>query len=122
MKKATRYTIISFSILIFSCLVCSAEWYEGGNLHRATVKMWQDASYNNRLATSADWFVSITRSHNPALQQEMDNLSNNQYLSNLKKFSVQLEKCVSDIAVHYNNSEKIAEIASICYISLYVKK
>ena len=30
------------------------EWHQGGTLHRATVRTWREASYRDRLATSAD--------------------------------------------------------------------
>jgi len=34
-------------------------WYEGGNLHQATLEEWRLASYENRLATCADFCVSL---------------------------------------------------------------
>jgi len=35
------------------------EWYEGGTLHRATMREWHEASYENRLATSADFVAKL---------------------------------------------------------------
>lgn len=126
MKSIFIYIIASFFALIVSIPVYSSEWYEGGNLHQATVKTWRQSSYSNRLATAADWFVSITKSNNPNLKRKMDNLSTSEYLVALKQFAVQLEKCVSDTAslnskgsVFSKSGDKIAEIASICYISMY---
>jgi len=126
MKRIFIYIVVPFFALIISNVVYSSEWYEGGNLHQATVKTWRQSSYSNRLATAGDWFVSITKSHNPSLKRKLDTLSGTQYLSAIKKFAVQLEKCVSDTAslnskdrVVSNPNDKIAEIASICYISMY---
>ena len=34
------------------------KWYEGGNLHHATVKQWRLASNQNKLATCADFIAS----------------------------------------------------------------
>lgn len=34
------------------------KWYEGGTLHRATMREWRSATYANKLATAAD-FVSV---------------------------------------------------------------
>ena len=126
MKRIFIYIVVTFFALIISNVVYSSEWYEGGNLHQATVKTWRQSSYSNRLATAGDWFVSITKSHNPSLKRKLDTLSATQYHSALKKFAVQLEKCVSDTAslnskdrVVFNPNDKIAEIASICYISMY---
>ena len=65
--------------------VYSGEWYEGGTLHKATVQEWQQATYENRLATSGDWFVSITKAHNPELKKKLDALPTSQYLSALKE-------------------------------------
>lgn len=118
--------IATFFALIVSDPVYSSEWYERGNLHQATVKTWKQSNYSNRLATAADWFVSITKSLNPSLERKMGNLSTSEYLITLKQFAIQLEKCVSDTAslnsknkTFFKSDDKIAEIASICYISMY---
>ena len=105
-----------------STSVYSGEWYEGGTLHKATVQEWQQATYENRLATSGDWFVSITKAHNPELKKKLDALPTSQYLSALKEFAIQLEKCVSDIVNDKKiakSSERVAEYASMCYITMY---
>lgn len=36
----------------------STQWFQGGNLHSATVGQWEKASYQNKLATAADWLVA----------------------------------------------------------------
>ncbi|MHA1336274.1 MAG: hypothetical protein ACTSPW_11090 [Promethearchaeota archaeon] len=36
----------------------SKQWYQGGNLHKATVAQWKGATYQNKLATAADWLVA----------------------------------------------------------------
>jgi len=96
------------------------KWYEGGDLHRATVGQWRQASYRNRLATSADWFVNITKSHNPVLQKELKRLSLDEYLSALKTAATQLEACISGRVskMKYPNI-KAATIATFCYKSFY---
>jgi hypothetical protein len=123
-----RATFSFLCILLFTIpqLTFAGEWYEGGTLHTATVSKWNQSSYKNRLATSADWFVSITKKHNLSLQWKLDHLSNSQHLSSLKAFSAQLEKCISDIAniklrkkQALKSKDKIAEVASLCYLSMY---
>ncbi len=102
--------------------VYSGEWYEGGTLHKATVQEWQQATYKNRLATSADWFFSITKAHNPELQRKLDKLNYEQWLATVKECSKQLEICVSDIVNDKKiakSSERVAEYASMCYITMY---
>jgi len=36
----------------------SKQWYEGGNLHGATFAQWRGATYQNKLATAADWLAA----------------------------------------------------------------
>lgn len=36
----------------------STPWYVGGTLHQATVSEWVDATYENKMATAADWAVA----------------------------------------------------------------
>jgi hypothetical protein len=129
-NMAKKFEKVCLVMVLLMCLFInpaySSEWYEGGNLHKATVKTWSQSSYSNRLATSADWFISITKSHNPNLKNKLDNLSTSEYLATLKQFSIQLEKCISDtVSIKSKDSnfaksdDQIAEIASLCYISLY---
>ena len=37
----------------------SKKWYQGGNLHNATYAQWKGATYQNKLATAADWLAAI---------------------------------------------------------------
>ena len=84
--------------LFVSTPVYSGEWHEGGTLHSATVQEWQQATDQNRLATSGDWFVGFTKANNPKLKKKLDALPTTQYLLALKIYAIELEKCVSDIA------------------------
>jgi hypothetical protein len=36
----------------------SKQWFQGGNLHNATVAQWKSATYRNKLATAADWLAA----------------------------------------------------------------
>lgn len=116
-------SLSSVFVLLVTLSGNAAEWYEGGNLHKATVRMWRVASYDNRLATSADWFTGITRNENPALQKKLDNLNKDQWFLTLKECSKQLEICVSELAEEeklFGPSGKVAEIAALCYIDMYI--
>ena len=123
-----RATISLLFVLLFTIpqFASAGHWYEGGTLQSANVSKWNQSSYENRLATSADWFVSITKQHNSSLQKKVNQLSGSQYLVTLKAFSAQLKKCVSDIAYiksgkkqALESNDKIAEVASMCFLSLY---
>jgi len=36
----------------------SAQWFQGGTLHNATVAQWKSGTYQNKLATSSDWLAA----------------------------------------------------------------
>ncbi len=36
----------------------SRQWFQGGNLHNATISEWKSATYQNKLATAADWLAT----------------------------------------------------------------
>ena len=37
----------------------AVQWHKGGTLHQATVREWKAATYENKLATAADWITDI---------------------------------------------------------------
>ena len=38
--------------------ITSKQWFRGGSLHNATAAQWKSATYQNKLATAADWLTS----------------------------------------------------------------
>ncbi|MHC4270484.1 MAG: hypothetical protein ACYSTS_18780 [Planctomycetota bacterium] len=80
--------------------------------------------YSNRWHTAGDWFTAVTRANNPELQRKLDKLNNDQWLAFVQECSKQLEKCVSEIASEERlrgTDSLVAEIASTCYISMYMR-
>ena len=116
MKTAKYLMLVLVVLLILACGGTSSptqntkpdtSWFEGGTLHKATVAQWRKATYQNRLATAAD-FVAAT--------QDVD-------YGNLKEFkqmATDLEKCIS-VAVSGGDvdNEKVAFISSMCMIELF---
>ena len=45
------------------------QWYEGGNLHQATLREWCAATDANRLATAADFAATILKGQNLSVGQ-----------------------------------------------------
>ena len=45
------------------------QWYEGGNLHQATLREWCAATDANRLATAADFAATILKAQNLSVGQ-----------------------------------------------------
>ena len=103
------------------------EWYKGGTLHSATVETWNQSSYENRLATSADWFVLFTKKYNSNLQRLLDSMSGTQYFLTLKAYTGILERCITGkVKYHtgeqtFKESDKAAEAAKICHRSNFKK-
>ncbi|MCP4259081.1 MAG: hypothetical protein GY774_16470 [Planctomycetes bacterium] len=131
MNKSISIITLSIVLLLSTSVLTYADvWYEGGNLHKATIKEWNDASYRNRLATAADWFNEITKTSNPDLKKELDSYTLSQWLSAIKEFSEQLEICVTELATNKQMlkawGEKevmyshVATLASLCYTSIFL--
>ena len=53
--------LVIFTAWIFSSFSdtpsSSRQWLQGGNLHNATISEWKSATYQNKLATAADWLA-----------------------------------------------------------------
>lgn len=50
------------------------QWYEGGSLHSSTVAEWKTASYENKLATAADWLASSKWKGHLNTSSDFDNM------------------------------------------------
>ena len=123
--------MVKKSVVLFVCLVLvfcaeteALEWYEGGTLHKATAREWNRASYRDRLATTADWFMGITKETNPTLQKKLKAIKDfNAWLATSKIFAMELEGCVTDMAANeriISPDSLIPETASLCYITMYL--
>nr|WP_299244331.1 hypothetical protein [uncultured Halomonas sp.] len=55
MKKIATFLFL----ILFSNGILAAEWYENGSLHTKSALAWQDATYENKLATSGDLIASL---------------------------------------------------------------
>ncbi len=91
----------------------AGKWYSGGTLHDKTLKEWYNASYKNRLATSADFITSATPENKHSLL-----FKNN--MNVLKYRASSLEKCITDSSKGLDEIYvmKIAESATACFILL----
>lgn len=105
---------LSLFMTIFCCLQVQAakQWFEGGTLHKSILSTWKKADYPNRLATSAD--IVMTLSRIKFLKFTILPTS-----SEMKKYAVPMEKCISEVAKDQKmSSQKTGEIASMCAITL----
>lgn len=83
----------------------SKEWYEGGTLHKATVKQWKSATQKNKLATCAD-FMAVT--------------DNSISMTELKSRATNLMNCIDEATRGLDelNNDKVSEMATLCIITL----
>lgn len=115
--------ILFFMILcVIPCSGLSAEeWDKGGNLHNASVRRWVKASEANRLATSADWFLAMTKKSNPDLQKEMKAMDKSDYAAVFQYYATRLERCVSEKIEKktVRAEDPISDYAEKCYKILH---
>lgn len=102
---------LTMAIALSSCSTPTPEpdtsWMSGGTLHKSTISEWRQASYSNRLATSAD-FVAST--------QNVD-FGN---LAEFKQMAIDLEKCISVAASGGDvDNEDVVFVSSICTVELF---
>lgn len=120
-----RFILICAVSLILSGISCpgfaAEEWYKGGSLHNASVHRWVNASAANRLATSADWFLSMTGKSNKALQKELKAMDEVDYQEAFKYYATRLERCVSEKVEKktVRAEDKISDYAEKCYKILH---
>lgn len=85
-------------------------WYENGDLHKAHLKEWRQASRRNRLATAGDFVVEM-RLEQGASKSQID-------LEALKPKAEKLVTCISETAGEKSqqnvDSEDVSGIAALC--------
>jgi hypothetical protein len=104
------------TITVLSFISCGGQnetetekWYAGGTLHNSTLATWQNAEEKDKLATCAD-FVANAKDY----QGDMDQMKND---------ASEVMKCIDEIAKESNlSSEKTAEMAATCVVSMGIDK
>lgn len=99
--------------LFFTVLSSNAfakEWYEGGNLHGATVQQWNAADEHNKIATSGDW-VHVT-TDNTYIRQVMAIDP-----KILHQLDVVLSQCVTKSAKGLAGNMQASTLAVLCLSS-----
>jgi hypothetical protein len=87
----------------------NTSWFTGGTLHKAKVSEWRNATYANRLATSAD-FIAAT--------QDVDYGD----MAGFKQMATDLETCISTAVSGGDvDNEDVVFISSMCTVMLFPK-
>lgn len=91
------------------------KWYEGGTLHQAVVSEWVEATYSNKLATSADMITGLYQ--DGSLKDEITNKIKG--IDDFKPLAVALTVCINEATRDLDKKlEKmqVAEVATMCII------
>ncbi|MDX9745611.1 MAG: hypothetical protein WCX84_05240 [Syntrophales bacterium] len=101
-KKKRSVPGLSLPVIVLVLLLLSMthvfadNWNKGGNLHDASVYRWKKSSQANRVATSADWFLTMTRQANKSLWEELQAMNKEDYEKAFRFYANRLERCVSE--------------------------
>ena len=96
-------------------------WDKGGNLQNASVYRWMKASAANRLATSADWFLRMTRQSNKPLWEELKAMDRTDYEEAYRYYATRLESCISEKVEKKSvrPENRVMDYAEKCYQTLH---
>ena len=109
-KMAKKILFIFLMICLVTNFLSAKEWYQGGNLHQSTFITWRSASYENKLATCADWLFSM--------KEWKEYISSGGSLENLKTKSKRLLNGLNEFCIDNDdvNHMKVNEIAALIYV------
>jgi predicted transcriptional regulator len=99
------------------------EWYEGGTLHHAGALEWQQASYENKLATCADFVSSVWNNKllTPSIQSQIESMDDIQVLA--EELVTQMDAAMKEHPDSDENrrmyaNQKVGEMASLLMVSM----
>ncbi len=82
-------------------------WYDGGTLHKKTVKDWRVATYENRLATAADFVTATSKSRGISFAS----------MDQVKDHAVALEREISAAGEGgYADNQPVSQVAAACLV------
>ncbi|MDO6527374.1 hypothetical protein Q4519_16975 [Motilimonas sp. 1_MG-2023] len=106
MIKPSHFLILITLLLNTGYVFAQAPWYEGGNLHKSSIVAWKNASYENKLATSADWAIVSPRIKN--IIEKSGTMDTN------KTFARELVTCIDTATAAEDLSGETVDIALSC--------
>lgn len=83
----------------------TTEWYTGGTLENSTLGEWRVGTYQNKLASSAD-FATVVVNHSGKQLRSMDEL---------RPIAISIERCISDTATGAKTDKMlVSDVAGAC--------
>ena len=95
-------------ILLILCVPANAkEWYQGGTLHSANIGEWKQASYDNKLATCADFIANLWMHNKLKI--------NVAHMDTLKIYAKELVTCIDKATdgIDDVNDQSVSSIAAM---------
>ena len=105
-------TAIATALLFIAPLPSIAgHWYVGGTLYDATAGEWQKSSYENKLATAANWTLM-----DPNIRKISYKSSS---METVRPYAIELVACVDQISVGDSYAKKdVSSLAAACIVSM----
>lgn len=99
------------------------KWYEGGTLHNAGAFEWQQASYENKLATCANFVSSMWEKKllKPSIQNQIKSMDDIRVIA--QELSTQMDAAMEERANPEENrqiytNQKVSDIAALLMMSM----
>ncbi len=108
LKKFIFPVLVLFFLSIPLIVYSGDQWYENGSLHRGSVTDWNRATYANKLATAADWSITI-----PQIEKKVKKSGS---VDTVRPFAIELVACINEAATAAGKDKKVSEIAAMCMI------
>lgn len=113
MKKLITAVTAIMVVLLFATpqLSIADNWYVGGTLHHATVREWQEAKYENKLATAVNWTL---------LQPKIRKVSRrSSSMETVRPYVIELVACVDKASIGESYADKnVSSLAAACMASM----
>ena len=105
-------TAIATALLFVAPLPSIAgHWYVGGTLYNATAGEWHISSYENKLATAANWTLM-----DPNIRKISYKSSS---METVRPYAIELVACVDQVSVGDSYAEKnVSSLAAACIVSM----
>lgn len=85
-------------------------WYAGGTLHNGTLEDWRNASFDNKLATCADWAANAKKVYGESYGSDFEEA--------LRKDAMEIKACVDEVALEPTINMKLNDIAAACIVMI----
>lgn len=108
-----RKWAVAVAMMAMAGPVAHAQWYDGGNLHKADGRAWVKATPANRLATSADFVIGAVGQKRILKLKTMDKVKPYAFAMN-----VCIDQAFAGPEAYKIYDLKVAEAAAFCYMSM----